>query len=55
MNNIKNIKDNELTMIFVIAILLLLVGTIITISLTNLIQTTYSNNDVYSQVTFLYK
>ncbi|MBQ6539277.1 MAG: hypothetical protein IJL76_03255 [Bacilli bacterium] len=46
----------EIKSVLGIAVLLLVLGTVITIGLTNLIQKTYSNNDsVYSQVTFLYK
>lgn len=49
------LETNDIKSIIVIAILLLVLGTIITIGLTNLIQSAYSNNDIYSQVTFLYK
>lgn len=46
----------EIKSVLAIAILLLVLGTIITIGLTKLIQETYSDNDaIYSQVTFLYK
>ena len=48
-------ETTDIKSIIVIAILLLVLGTIITIGLTNLIQSAYSNNDIYSQVTFLYK
>jgi hypothetical protein len=52
----EKIIRNEVKSVFVIALLLLLVGTLITVGLTDLIQKTYSNNDaIYSQVTFLYK
>ena len=52
----KRSLDKELKSVFGIAILLLVLGTIITVALTNLIQATYKDSEaVYSQVTFLYK
>ena len=48
-------KINKIQLVMIISIIILILGTIITISLTNLIESKYSNDEIFNQVTFLYK
>ena len=47
--------NKELKLLGNISLAILLVGTLITISLTNIVQSKLDNDEIFEQVTFLYK
>ncbi len=47
--------NKELKLLGNISLAILFLGTLITISLTNIVQSKLTNDEVFEQVTFLYK